>query len=663
MSQPSPRIAPVGREPREVVLVRAANRVRWLGVGAMGLLTVMALRGAWLCTNPQEAIVERGEVQRFDARPIQGKRGDILDRNGRVLATSVDMPSVIADPFWIAPEERGALAAKLGEILGVDAQALEARIARGGRYVRVATKTHPDKVRAIRALKHKGLSIEENALRYYPDKGLASQVVGFVDSDGEGREGLEAYLNRELKGDLLMVQRRRDRMGYAVDLPVDADARAFAGQRVYTTLDRSLQRITERALEKVMVAHEPASATAIVVDVKTGDILALANTPGFNPNKVDGDAAARKNHAVQDAIEPGSTYKPFTVSIAVEEGLVTETSRIDCEGGFWAVGRSRVRDDHPHGVVTVSEVIKYSSNIGSGKLAMMVGAEKFIRYLQDFGFAARTGVFLPGERRGVLRNPRSIKSIELVTTAFGQGTTVTPLQMVMGIAAIANDGLRMKPRLVTRTEDAYGIPEEIHPPTPVKQVVSRETAEAVTRMMVTVTEPGGTATRAVVPGYLVAGKTGTAQKVKDGVYSPARIGSFVGFIPADDPVLAVMVVVDEPTKGSKYGGIVAAPAFAEIAGQAMRELGIPPNPELLKKPLPTLPVEPWPEAPPLELAWAGHGWVLPDLTGRPFREVLAALQGSGIRLELEGGGHVVAQQPAAGIAMAPGQTLRVVLRE
>ncbi|MBN2797991.1 MAG: transpeptidase family protein [Deltaproteobacteria bacterium] len=657
------RVLPAeSREPRVTVLARAERRIKLMGFVFLLAIGAMGARGAMLCMVPQQAIIDRGEVQRFDQVPQQGKRGDIVDRHGRRLAVTVDMPSVIADPALINEEDRHQLAVKIADILEADPGEVEERLARKSRYVRIGTKVHPDKVRRIRALGSRAITIEENSLRYYPDKSLASQVLGFVNSAGDGRGGLEAYLNADMKGTTTLLQRRRDRHGYDVDRPADADWRTHAGHTVHTTLDRSIQRITERALAGVMERHEPLSATAIVVDVETGDLIAVANAPTFNPNQVGGDPEPRRNHAVQDAIEPGSVFKPFTVAAALEEGLVNERTLIDCEGGRWPVGRARIRDDHPHGVITATEVIKYSSNIGSGKLAMMVGAEKFIGYLRDFGFAARTGVPLPGERRGVLRSPDRIKPIELVTTAFGQGTTATPLQLAMGIAAIANDGVRMRPRLVTRVEDAHGVPEDIFPPVEVQRVVSAKTAQAVARMMITVTEAGGTATRAQIPGYQVAGKTGTAQKVKDGKYSSDRIGSFVGFVPAKDPVLAIVVVVDEPTKGSRYGGIVAAPAFAEIAEQALRELGVPPDPALMKEAPPPLPTEPVAELAPIELTWEGVGWRMPDLTGRPFREVLAAVQGSGLRLELEGGGFVVAQQPAPGASLPPGQTLRVVFQ-
>jgi cell division protein FtsI (penicillin-binding protein 3) len=485
-------------------------------------------------------------------------------------------------------------------------------------------------------------------------------LVGFVDGSGTGREGMEATLDTWLRGESLVLQRRRDRHGMSVDDPVSWSRDVNQGMDVHVALDRSIQRIAERALEGVVERSAPLAATAVVVDVKTGDLLAMANVPTFNPNNLGSDAASRRNHVVQDAIEPGSVLKPFTAAAAVQEGLVTGATPIDCENGAFYIGRTRIRDDHPHGLVTVAEVIKYSSNIGSAKLALQVGAKRFLTYMRDFGFGQRSGVALPGERAGVLRSAEKIRPIELATTSYGQGMTTTPLQLAMATATLANGGVRMKPRLIKRIEDAHGVPEYRQNPAVAKRVVSEETAAEVTAMMVMVTEAGGTATRAQVPGYLVAGKTGTAEKVKNGVYTSARIGSFVGFVPADDPVLAIVVSVDEPSKGSRYGGIVAAPAFAEIAALSLRHLGIAPNPELLD-PMEEVSDDALAvaEVEDLSLSWSDDAWTLPDLTGRTMREVMVGLHTSGLNLHVDGSGTSVSQTPAAGTQVSPGTVIQV----
>lgn len=660
-------------EPLPVLRQRAESRVRFVSGLLVLLLLAVAVRGAHLCLAPSERTLRSAAVQRWDQITLRARRGEVYDRNGRRLATSVATPNIIIDPMRVRSDERDELAVRLESMLGVPREEIRAKMERESQYQRLAMQVHPRVAADIEALDHPALWVEREPRRFYPEETLASQVLGFVDAAGAGREGLESSLDQWLRGGSVLLQRRRDRHGMNVDDPTGNQELA-AGLNVTLTLDRTLQRIAERALAGVMERTVPDAAWAVVVDVKTGDILAMANAPSFNPNLLSEDPVPRKNHVLQDAIEAGSVFKPFTVAVAVEEGLVHHDSKIDCEGGGYTIGRARIRDDHPHGVITIRELLKYSSNIGSAKLALRVGGEKFLDYFRKFGFGSRTGIQLPGERSGVLRKADHIKPIELATTAYGQGVTSTPLQLAMAVAALGNDGVRMTPRLVTRIEDLHGVPEFVRPPTVAERVVSEATADEVVEMMISVTEPGGTATRAAVPGYLVAGKTGTAQKAENGRYGDGRIGSFVGLIPADAPRLAIVVSVDDPSVGSRYGGIVAAPAFAEIAGAAMRHLGVPPNPELLalaeaakrKAPVEPPPVDELPPAPPeaspLVLGWTGDAWTVPDLTGRSLRDLAAALGPSGLALRAEGSGVVVSQVPPPGAALAPGAELQVVLR-
>lgn len=654
-------------EPAELVRARGARRAGLVGGLLAALLGLVAVRGASLCLFPNERTLRAAAVQRWDQVTLRARRGEVLDRNGRRLATSVATPNVVADPLRIDPAELDALAARVADVLDLPAAEVADKMRKESRYQRLAVRVHPKVAAAVESLDHPALWIEREPRRYYPEETLGAQILGFVDAAGAGREGMEAALDVHLRGGSVLLQRRRDRRGLDVDDPTATDRNV--GMDVHLTIDRTIQRMAERALEGIVERSAPLAASVVVVDVRTGDLLALANVPTFNPNDIGEDPVPRKNHVVQDAIEPGSVFKPFTVAAAVEEGLVTAESKIDCEGGGWTIGRSRIRDDHPHGVVTIRELLKYSSNIGSAKLALQLGAEKAIGYFRAFGFAERTGLPLPGERSGVLRKPDRIKPIELATTAFGQGVTVTPLQLAMALAALGNDGVRMKPRLVTRVEDGHGVPEQVHAPAIAARVVSTATARSVVEMMVSVTEDGGTATRARVPGYVVAGKTGTAQKVADGRYGNGRIGSFVGLVPADDPVLSIVVTVDEPTVGSRYGGIVAAPAFAEIAGGALRHLGVAPDPALLVDPKTPAPAEPAPavadaeEDPgPIRLAWDGAGWTLPDLSGRTMRDVVASLEPAGLALSLQGSGRVVAQVPPPGSTAPPGSPVELVLR-
>lgn len=642
---------------------RTAYRTRAIsGLFALALAGIAA-RGAWLCVDPDPEVIAKNDIQRWGRRTIRAPRGAILDREGRALATTIVTPSVIVDPAEVDPEQRLAVAQGLAPLVGRDPGAIVAQLERGGRYARIAAHVHPATADAVRALDLPGVWIERTPKRYYPEQELAAQVIGFVDGADVGRAGLEMALDHELAGGVVVVQHRRDMRGVGVG-PDGFDPAAAAGRTVHTTLDRVLQRAAERALAGVVERHAPKGATAVVVDVHSGDVLALANHPPFNPNDVGTDPWVRRNHAVQDWFEPGSVMKPFTLAAALEEGLIDEQTIVDCEGGAWFVGRSRIRDDHPKGQITATEVLKYSSNIGSAKLALELGSEVFIGHLRDFGFGERTGLPLPGELGGVVRPADRVKRIELATTAFGQGTTVTSIQLAMATAAIANGGELMAPRLVTRVEDGDGLPEWTVEPTRVRRVLSAETAAAVTRMMVTVTEPGGTGTRGRVPGYAVAAKTGTAQKPAAGGYGEGRIGSFVGFLPAFAPEVAIVVMVDEPTVGSRYGGTVAGPAFAEIGAAAMRHRRVPPDPALLGTPEADTTDAVADAAPPgpVALSWAGEGWAVPDLTGRPVRDVLAGLQGAGLSVSIAGSGLAIGQEPAPGGIVRPGDAVAVVFR-
>lgn len=661
------------QEPLALVRARAARRVRFLAVATFVALGVLALRGAQLAIAPSNRTITEGTAQRYSQVKIRGVRGDVLDRNGVALSTSIAMPNVVADPLAIADEEVDGIAARLAEHLGVPAAELAERLRSERRYVRLAMRVHPEVANRVRPMFNpRQVWVEHEQRRYYPEKSLGSQVLGYVDNDNVGMAGLERALDDELRGGERVVQRKRDQRGQDLSRPAALDLALHDGHSVYTTIDRHIQHVVEKALVDAAALSNPEAVSAVVVHVPTGDVLAMASWPPYNPNDLGGEVRARRNLVIQDAIEPGSTFKPVTMAIAMADGRATPDETIDCESGYWGIGRSRVRDDHPHGVVTMTEVIKYSSNICSAKLAFRVGGERFVERVREFGFGAPTGVQLPFERAGFVRSGRDIKPIELATTAFGQGITATPLQLTMAIGAIANGGVLMSPRLVSRVEDAAGAPVRVNEPQAVRRVVPEHIADTLAQMMVTVTEPGGTGTRARVPGYTVGGKTGTAQKVEDGKYTSARIGSFVGFIPADDPVLAITVVVDEPSTGSRYGGIVAGPAFAAIAKESLQWLGVAPDPALLalekapagaKSAAPSVDdLDPVEVIEPVRLVAAEGGWRLPDLHGRSLREVLVGFQDAGVSLEYSGSGVVVEQQPPPGTPVFAGDKLAVVLR-
>lgn len=682
-------------EPYEAVRERAERRLRWVSGVLMLLLAVAGLRLVQLSLFPSEQTVAEADAKRWVGLKLDARRGDIVDRNGRLLATTVSTPNVFLDAVevlaglrevaedrvehglatgTVVEEIRRLRAEAVGALsvaLGTPRARVEGALDGGGRYEVLARGVHPRVALDVERIGLFGIGVEAENRRFYPEESLAAQTLGFVDRSGHGVAGLEFQFDEALRGGDVLLGRRRDLRGLSVEDPLDGATRDLTvGRTLHTTLDRTIQRATERALADVLVTSRPKAAYAVVVDVATGDVLAIANAPTFNPNALTDAPVDQRNHVVQDAIEPGSVYKPFSVGIGLQRGVVQRDSRVDCEGGFWGVGGSRVRDDHPHGVVSLTEVIKYSSNIASAKIGLAVGATHLIEALRQFGFGEATGIDLPWEATGKLRDPKSIRTIELATTAFGQGTTATPIQLAMATAAVAHGGLRMRPRLVSRVVDAWGTPDLLHHPTPVTQVLDPTVARDLTLMMETVTEPGGTGTRARVPGYRVAGKTGTAQKVTAGVYGDARIGSFVGFAPVDSPRIAVAVSVDEPTVGSRYGGIVAAPAFAAIVAAALPHLGVPPAASPVAEPPghdggASSGVAPGAQAADRAVpavAWSGDGWRIPDLRDLSLRDAVSALRGTGLGVALSGSGRVVEQDPPPLAAGRPGQTLTLVLR-
>jgi cell division protein FtsI (penicillin-binding protein 3) len=668
------------RTPDTEVRARGVRRSRFIG----GIISVcyvgLTLQAARIMLTPDSQLESKARIQFEQAIEVQGRRGDILARDGSILATTAELYAVHVDPSRAAVNP-DAVAAALGPLLDLEVEAISERLERRRTkkdilLKRGLTPQQGDAVRAAmreliqsdRALQG-AIWLDAEQRRFYTGRSHAAPVIGLVGHSGTGVAGLERTMDRTLRGEIHKYVQLRDRKGRRVT----ADApTASAGDAIVLTLDRRLQHVAEEALQKAMVETGAESAWAVAMDVETGEILVLANRPTQNPNdttqlRMD----SFKNHAALDAYEPGSVFKPFIAAAALEEGLYRPESFINCENGAWLVGRRVIHDDHPKGVITVSEVIKYSSNIGAAKMAFKLGAERTLSYLKQLGFGRYSGLDLPGETRGVVRRASDIKPIELATTSYGHGVSVNAIQLVSALATLGNEGVRMKPLLVREIRDEHGNVLESFLPEAEARVFSPETTRATLEMMVTVTERGGTGTRAQVPGYTVAGKTGTAWKHENGGYSSTdRIGSFLGLIPAEDPKLAIIVTVDTPTIGLSYGGVVAAPAFATIAAEAMRLYGIPPNPLLeaeedtdvadarpaaLDVPMP-------PETSP-ELVWNTGGTLrVPDLTGLSLRDALATVVGAGLQVSMTGSGRITEQHPAPGAALSPGDAMKVVLQ-
>lgn len=679
------RMLPLGRpkaqgpELERSLLDRTRSRVMFLVGGCAAFLAVLGVRASVLMTVADERIEGMRDIQYQTAIELTGTRGPLVDRAGRLLAYTVKLPALFVNPSKFPADKLDAKIPAIATLVGrSEAWVREAMTRPKAQEVQLGDGLDPEATREVLAgLKSDQLWTREKPVRLYPGKATAAPLLGYVDSASDGAAGLEKVLNRELTGETYRLLQVRDRKGRSIQAGVDEERLAKAGHGVRLTVDAAIQHEAERALERAMIASAPEAAMAVVVDVHTGAILAMASLPSGNPN--DGDVRAQqilfKNRPSMDQIEPGSVMKPFVAAAALEEGLVTPETIVDCELGSWVVGDRTIRDDHPKGAISVSDVIKYSSNIGAAKLGFLLGPARTLDYLKAFGFSRSTGLGLPGEVAGQMRRAETIRPIELATTSFGQGVTASPVQLAAAVATIANGGVRMMPRLVDAVLDRFGAEESVREDRVDRRVISEETARAVSLMMESVTDEGGTGTRARVPGYRVAGKTGTAQKVENGGYSATkRIGSFVGFLPADRPEVAIAVVVDTPTIGSKYGGIVAAPAFSEIGSFVMNYLGIPPDPPEAGAPAdpadPAAPPAPAPVAraappaapvpDPLTLRADGAGaWILPDLAGTSMRASLAALAPSGLRVEVEGQGRLVAQTPSAGAHLAPGDVVHL----
>lgn len=643
---------------------RAIVRARALGGVMLVALAGVGLRAAQLTLFPSDRTKLEVAVQRWDTVIQQAPRGQILDRSGHRLAVSRATAHVVVDPSRLAPNEVGPVAAKLADILGVEPVDILVRLEDGrARYRLLAKDVHPQRAQQADAV-HEAVYLEQPPTRFYPEGTLAAHVLGFVNRDGTGQEGLEAEFDQYLEGGVLVRQRRRDRHGSTVD---DSTQRGsfHAGMSVHLTLDRAIQQSAEDELAEIMTASRPEGASVVVVDVPTGDVLALANAPTFDPNDIRGPAIARRNRAVEFAQELGSVVKPLTVAAALHSQVIPATGLVDCSPPLELQGK-RIRDTHPVSIASLRTLLAHSSNIGASRLGLAVGAERLVELDRQFGFGARTGIALPAESAGSLRAASELGPLSVANVAFGQGLAITPLQLTMAIAALGNEGRLMRPRLVSQVVDAHGVTEVVTRPEVVRQVVSPETARAVVDMMVGVTEgEGATGVRGRVPGFRVAGKTGTAQKPSpQGGYGRGRIASFVALVPAEAPRIAVLVVVDEPTRGSHVGGEVAAPVAARIAEYALAVLGVKPSRGIEQAtPLAdAVQAPPMAEAAPVSVEWAGDGWRVPDLTGQVARDAARLLAAADLSLTIEGHGRVVRQAPAAGAVVPAGSAVALQLR-
>jgi cell division protein FtsI/penicillin-binding protein 2 len=516
---------------------------------------------------------EKAKSQQIKTEDIQARRGNIFDRRGRDVAINLELESLYCDP-----EEAGTTPAnitRLSSILNTAPKVIQAKLSQERRFVWVDRKLSLDTAEKIRKLRMRGFGFMPEAKRFYPKGMLAAHIVGAVGAENQPLEGIELKYDKFLRTSGGKVQVARDASGRVLSTGRVMETK---GNDIFLTIDEGLQYIVEKELDNAMQKWRSVAATAIMMDPYTGELLALANRPAFDLNEITKAGKHEvRNRAITDIYEPGSTFKIVVGTAALEERLFSQNQTFDCSRGSIEVGGKNVRDAHKHGVLSFEEVIQKSSNVGTIQIGMRLGKERIYEYAKRFGFGEKTKIDLPGEVSGWIRKPEKWSATSLGAIPIGQEVAVTPLQVLRAYSAIANGGYLVQPHLVAeiRTPDGqtlFSFSQEEK-----KRVISERSAAAMRDILKTVVEEGGTATGAAIDGNKVAGKTGTAQLIDQRTkrYSRDRfISSFVGFVPAEKPRMAMIVVIHEP-KGQIYGGVVAAPAFKAIADQALSYLNIP----------------------------------------------------------------------------------------
>ena len=612
---------------------------------------------------------QMAEAQQRAIINIAAPRGDITDRNGRLLAYSVEAEAIIAIPRLITDAQKtvAAVCQALGDCTPRERTDLVARLSGDRKYfpVRRARDLTARQVQQVRALALDGIAFESDTRRYYPGSTTGAHLLGYTGQDDTGLAGIEYAYDKQLRGQAGLGAGRVD--GRRERLETRVVREPVAGASLELTIDAALQHVVERELEAGVTSSRARSGTAVVMHPMTGEILALANYPTYDPNAYSRySESARRNRGVQDVYEPGSTFKIVTASAALQERVIAPGDLIDTNPGRLSVrGRSRViTDTHNYGVLSFTDALVVSSNIGAIKAGFRVGAERIGRYVRQFGFGQTLAPDLPGESPGIWSS--KLTESGLASVSMGYQVSVTALQMATAASAVANGGLLLEPHLV-RAVMRNGRRAEVAPKV-LRRAIDAETAATLTGIMEQVVERG-TATRAQVPGYRVAGKTGTAKRAIPGGYSATDYNaSFVGFAPASVPAFTILVVIDSPRAGSYYGGTVAGPVFQKIAEAALVHAGLPPDlepepPVSVPARAPLLPE--LPQRPVLlpTLTRVGGPAPMPDLRGLSGREALRVLGEIGLSVRgMSGAGVVVRQQPEPGSPVAPGGWTRLELR-
>jgi penicillin-binding protein 2 len=552
------------------------RRIMVLILGFGGLFSALTIRLFYIQIIQNERLSALALKQQERTIEVQPARGAIYDRQGRPLALNVQSQSFFAVPAEVT--EPAVTAQKLSRLVGLAPSGLEKRLRSGKGFVWIRRKVSDATAQAIQALDLDGIHSLTESKRVYPEANLASHVLGFVGLDNQGLSGMELQYDHAIRGQSGWVRVTQDAKGRRIATSTRIYKQPVSGQDIVLTIDKVVQHMAERELERGLASSQARAGSVIVMDPRTGEILALASKPDFDPNHFSRyPLSSRRNRAINDVYEPGSTFKLVTASAALEENLFHENETVDCENGQAAFSGLVVRDHEPHGRLSFRDVIAYSSNIGTVKIGLRLGMDRMIHYVREFGFGQPTGIELPGEASGLLKPFNQWQRWNMISIPFGQGLAVTPLQMAVAYAAVANDGLLPRPTLVRECRNPEQPGSQANKPEMRRRVISPETARRMRDILVSVVAKG-TGTEAAIPNYRVAGKTGTAQKpTSTGGYDPRyHVASFMGFFPADKPEVLITVVIDAPG-GVQWGGQIAGPIFREIGRQLTAYLGISPD--------------------------------------------------------------------------------------
>ncbi|MGI6604583.1 MAG: penicillin-binding transpeptidase domain-containing protein [bacterium] len=607
---------------------RIAIFLLFITLSTCGLAARLFYLQVW-CNDKYQA---KALSQRLREIEIQPKRGIMTDRNGKKLVINISLDSVVVNPRQLTEPEKVAQALAVALELPVDA--VLAKVKKNSSFEWIARKVEAEKSARVRDLKLKGVYLVEESARFYPNGSLAAHVLGFAGIDNQGLEGIELLYDNELRGTFGRFRGETDADGREIPGGEKQYVPSEDGYNLTLTIDEVIQHVAEREIDRLMEETKARSALIVVSDPTTGEILGLTNRPTFDPNMpLAVPEENRRNLAVWYNYEPGSTFKIVTAAAAMEEGVVSNNDSFYCRGGM-QVADHFIGCVTAHGSQTFAEVVKNSCNVGFMTIGLRMAKDRFYHYIDSFGFGKVPGLGLPGEEQGIVMPVTSVGPVEQANISFGQGIAVTPMQMISMVGAVANHGVLLRPQIVREMRDSDGNLVRSFSPEEVRQVVSQETAHQLATLLEGVVSDG-TGRNAQIPGYRLAGKTGTAQKIEEGRYvSNKHVASFIGFGPVDNPRLACLVLVDEP-QGAYYGGVVAAPVFKRVMEDSLRYLGIAPT---------VLPEEKEPE-PVVEV---------PGVINLPLADARKMLEGKGLAYKVEGEGSVVVDQtPPPGTMVAP----------